>query len=76
MASYTGVVKGVLGFIIGIFFILTTYYIIPDIIDVMDDFGDAETSALLKTIFWTGYIILLILAVVVIPAKIITEEKA
>lgn len=75
MSDLKKMAKGVLAFMIGIFFTLVSFYIIPPLIYEMSQFGDATTSLLLKTVFWTGYIILIILAVVYKPAQMIIEAK-
>lgn len=75
MSDLRKMVKGVLAFIIGIFFTLVSFYIIPPLIYEMSQFGDATTSLLLQTVFWTGYIVLIVLAVIYKPAQMIIEAK-
>lgn len=76
MANLTNIVKGVLAFILGVFFTIISYYIVPELIDALSSFGDAETTALLTTVFWSGYILLIILAVLVAPAMVIFQEES
>lgn len=75
MVNITNIVKGVLVFILGVFFTILSYYIVPSIIYEMQSFGDATASALLTTVFWGGYILLIILAVFIAPAMIIFQES-
>lgn len=69
MVNGTNIVKGVLFFITAIFFTIISFYIVPVIIYEMDSFTGG--NALLKTLFWSGYLIILILADIVAPAMII-----
>lgn len=74
MVNPVNVVKGVLMFVLGIFFTIISYYIIPALIEEMSAFGDATTTTLLNTVFWSGYILVIILAVFVAPAMMIFRE--
>lgn len=76
MTKVQNVINGIITFISGIFFMVIGWYIIPSLVTAFDT---VFQDAIVKTIFYTGLIILMILWVIVAPIVMImgkpeTEE--
>lgn len=65
MTDVKSIINGVLCFIFGIIFMVVTWYIVPNIIEIV------EIDTTIKLIFYAGLIMMYILAILVAPAVMI-----
>lgn len=71
MVDVKSIIKGVITFILGFFFVVISWYIVPILIDTMNETTNNDTT--LRAIFYVGLVILYIIALVVAPAMMIMK---
>lgn len=66
------IVKGVIVFFLGIIYTLVSYYVVPILLEFLED-STYGLDTTLQTIFWIGLITTWILAIIVAPALMIVQ---